>query len=142
MTKPLIILTSFGLKNQPKTKDGEPIFPAADYYVDCRIMPDAANKVGVSGTGDFPAIQAWLEDQASGRLELIEDLVEHAIEMIPIRRKELADPWAKPMRIAFFCAFGVHRSRATKNIIAARLKEAGYTVNVESVITPHNLKRG
>jgi RNase adaptor protein for sRNA GlmZ degradation len=135
MTKPHIILTSFGLKNQPKTTNGEIVFPKADFYVDCRIMPDAVNKVGIAGTGDDPAIQKWLEEQAPGRLNNIMEQVLYAIEMIPIRRKEMKDPWSRPMRIAFFCAFGIHRSRGTKNIIAKRLKPNSYSVEIESIVT-------
>jgi len=67
-------------------------------------------------------LQKWVtKNLPLGVLDAQEMIIRQAIEMIPTRRHEMVQPWSKPMTICFFCAFGIHRSRSLKNIMAQRL---------------------
>ena len=110
-----LYLFSHGLKH------GYP--PKADFYVDCRGIADVRGL-----PGDHPLGQAAVLKASKVQLDTIEYLVKDALEMVGPRRQE--QHLTSPFTICFFCAWGLNRSPAVKNIIAGRLVKAGWTVNV------------
>lgn len=119
--KAKIILSNKGIK----AMHGMGNFPYADFYQDARGLPDANG----GGKPTTQSNEQWVSTQINVNAYL--DIVLDAIHRIPARRWQKAEKWCEdPIRILFFCAFGIHRSMALKNIIASRLKELGYNVEV------------
>ena len=108
-----IFLSSYGLKGgmNPHPKHG------VDFYVDCRQVCEPPSG---SPSGDDKETQAFIEQRTN--FKPIMECIIQALERIPSRRGEMKDPYSKPFHIAFFCAWGVHRSRAAKHIVGERLK--------------------
>lgn len=120
-----IKLFSFGVKAVPKV-DGSPVMPPADYYVDARSVIEPSMNTS-AGTGDDLSLIKVVENNSD--VESICNLVRESIGRIPARRGDKA--YDKPFVIGVFCAHGVHRSRATKHIIADDLVSRGYQVEVK-----------
>lgn len=117
----VVIMTHYGLK---ATQIGQ---IKADCHLDCRGVPDA---VGSGRNGDDPEVQNWVASQID-LLAYIRIVVDHLLAVESRRRGEV-DPYLRPVKVATFCAFGIHRSRAMKHLIADYLKTRGITVQVES----------
>ena len=104
--------------------------PKAYLYIDCRGLPDAATE-GPGGSGDSVQVQDYMKLNAPESLDAMVQIIDGAVNRIPQRRRGETDPYARPIEICCFCAFGMHRSRAAKHILAQRCKELGYQVEVE-----------
>jgi len=111
------------------------MLPKAFYYVDCRGLPDSAAGEGPGGSGDTPAAQAYIMQQAGTSIMNMVALVDGAVQRLPIRRRNEKDPYGSPIVICCFCAFGLNRSRAAKHLIAAELRKLGYQVEVSWLTT-------
>lgn len=109
-------------------KTGGPL-PRADFYLDCRGIADPSRSVGSpSGTGDTPAVQDWIRKKVD--LRPYKQLITDGLWAIPGRRRSEPLPYARPYVICTFCAFGIHRSRAMKHLLANELGAMGYNVEV------------
>jgi RNase adaptor protein for sRNA GlmZ degradation len=119
-------LFNFGLKglgNQP--------LPKADLYLDCRGLPDASAESSFSGkTGDHTAVQVWVNSQAPKLVQAYRDAVLESLANIPHRRRAEEKPYGRPFRVACFCAFGIHRSRAMKHLLHSTLLAHGIKAHV------------
>lgn len=125
-----LVLSSYGVKTNAggaNTKKGYTSVPISDLLVDCRCIKEKG--IG-GGTGASVEFQAGVAQTSGKQLDLIYELIVEAIKKIPERRSEKKDPFAAPFTVVFCCAWGVHRSVATKRIIGRRLKQAGYAVTV------------
>lgn len=126
--------------------------PFSDLYIDARSCADAARggyerresrkdwvSKGVynveSGidTGDDKAVQNWVLGRSPKSFTAFQLQIEEAIKRIPSRREEEKDPFAKPFIVCFLCAYGVHRSRAAKHIMARVFAEESYSNLVRKV---------
>lgn len=119
-----IIVSSHGVKTGP--------MPAAHYYVDARsVWCPVGNHKGMTyvGTGDDQPIQDAVEEKSD--IESILKLVDEAIGRTPARRNYKPDWYKHPFHICVLCAWGVHRSRAVKHIIADYLKMGMFNVEVK-----------
>lgn len=113
-----IILISFGIK----AVWGGQVIPQADHYIDCRFI---ANPAGlVNGTGDDKQVQDWVQANTNLIPETLQ-VLEESISKLPLRRRG-KDACYKPFVVGCFCAFGVHRSRSMKHILANKLVTLGY----------------
>ena len=117
-------LISFGLKTTHGADE-----PPADLYVDCRgVWDPTLNGIKASKSGDTEEVQAAIKGAAP--VDAYYRMIVCGFENIPKRRRGEANPYARPYTIAFFCAYGIHRSRAMKHLIGNRLTAAGYSVEV------------
>ena len=117
MKKLKLILISHGIKTiEIVEKKGYRVLPKADLYVDCRGVVDHA---------DVKTATAKSPDTLCAMYMLIVDALRH----IPARRGG-PDPYAEPFTVLFMCARGVNRSVASKQILGAQLKAAGFDVEV------------
>ena len=101
------------------------VLPKADYYVDCRVIPEKGI-LGMSGTD--PSFLAGVMEKAPFTIRNICALVEEAADLILARRNDLVDPYSKPFRVCFYCAYAIHRSRAGCTLVAERLRKKGYNI--------------
>lgn len=109
-----IILMSFGIKSGLD-------FPIVDLYLDCRGCADPSREM--SGTGDDPNVQAWVE--AHSFTGTYRELIKDALLRLTTRRgagKEFDNPFV----ILTMCAHGIHRSRAMKHILGRCLRDDGF----------------
>ena len=109
-----ITLSSFGLKS------GQP-FPPADLYIDCRGVADPSQS-GLSGSGDSVHIQQWVSEHTN--TSPYYDMVVGGLLRLTTRRGR-GQEYDKPFHIVCMCAWGIHRSRAMKYILARLLREVG-----------------
>lgn len=117
-----LILSNSGIKSGP--------LPKADLLIDCRAIPNPFHAPILKGMdGNDPAVIEWVQSRAD--MSAYTDIVMQALAQIPSRRSDKEDPFADPFRIHFFCAHGIHRSRAMKNIFGKILTQSGYTVEVQ-----------
>ena len=124
-----LVLLSYGVKlNAGDAKKGYRSVPEADLYVDCRCITEKG--LSSRGTGTTTEFQAGVAMASGKALEAVYGLILEAIKKIPDRRSEKADPFKDPFVICFLCAWGVHRSVATKHIMGRRLRSAGYIVTI------------
>lgn len=125
-----LVLRSYGVKTNAgkATRGGYTSVPVSDLFIDCRCIKER----GISGAGRSVAFQAAVVQTSSSQLDLIYKLILEAIKKIPERRVEKKDPFGEPFDITFCCAWGMHRSVATKYIMAKQLKQAGYSVVILS----------
>jgi hypothetical protein len=127
--KPLLVLRNHGLKSrmaQWGTKDTPcPLVPKADLYLDCRGLIDGHQV-------DLPSAQyrQLLEEACNTTYEAMVTTVVESLKNLAARRRFVADPTAEPYEILCLCAYGMHRSKASKHILAGRLKALGYDVTV------------
>lgn len=113
-----LILLSHGLKTKLP-------FPKADFYVDCRgIKEHGFNKA------DQPVFMEQIKQSSGPMLDLITQMIRGAIQLIPERRYDRPDPFKEPFTICFFCAWGMNRSPAVKEIMYQRLKNLGFQVEL------------
>lgn len=118
----------------------------ADHYIDCRVVRNPFRDPHLGGkTGDDPEVQAWMAKENSEFLRSAVKMIELGIKTAPSRNsfRELSNDSTllipdsqvdktvtKPFTVCFFCLAGVHRSRASKNVVANMLKQKGYQVEV------------
>lgn len=112
---PKLILRNKGIKSGP--------IPPADLYLDCRALYNPFHDLSCEGSGDLPSVQALVWKHSEGSVRAMAKIVEEAITRIPVRRREAADPFEEPFVIVCLCAHGIHRSRATKYLLADLLKD-------------------
>lgn len=120
MPLPKLVLVSWGRKS------GKPE-PKADLHIDCRGLAEA----GILGVGSDLSFQKELEKQSQDSIGAIYTLIVDSLQRIPRRRRDRPDPYADPYVVCFACAWGVHRSVATKHIMAHRLKALGLEVTIQ-----------
>ena len=127
-------LMSVGLKNNVgKAKEGFRSLPVADMYFDCRTVQEKGitGRFGATGnevaSGLDPVFQQHIEEASGAALMHMRGAIEQGLLLMKDRKG--AD-FKGPVKICFFCAWGVHRSVASKMIIAKWLKEAGHDVEV------------
>lgn len=120
---PAFIITSSGMKVGDVGKDGVNLPSHKDLYLDCRACYDPSQH---SGTGDDTRLQLLVRDRTP--ITAYMEIVKGFIDTWPNRRMEWQDPFAHSLTIHCFCAWGMHRSRAMKHIIADELRRMGYTV--------------
>lgn len=119
-----IIIDNFGIKGV----SGD--LPPADLYLDCRTVHNPAHCSTCNGAnGDHPVVQECVERSSEAVLNAFHTLIIEGINHLPVRRMG-RDPYADPFRVQCFCAWGVHRSRATKHILGRILKQHGWNVKV------------
>lgn len=139
-----LIFTNHGLRKGPP--------PPADLYIDARSCadPTSANYkrrepdaeliahnlydmlTGID-TGEDKKVQRWIEKESPQSFASFMMQVEAAMERIPSRRRGEKDPYAKPFVVCCLCAWGIHRSRATKHILAERFSAESYGDKVRKV---------
>lgn len=121
-----IVLISHGMKKiQWK---GDLLIPKADFYIDCRGIQEK----GLKGTsGKDQEFQSGVESNSSASLNGMEMMILDGLKQLPSRRVGALDPYKEPYVVCFMCAWGIHRSVATKNIMWRRLTEKGYKVEVK-----------
>ena len=131
--KPKMVLLSFGLKalTQEQTDETRTVcMPKADLYLDCRAVKDfSVGDISHSG-GEHDMNQSSVLNASLPSITSMHRIIEDSLQWIPNRRAGSKDPYANPFVIACFCAQGIHRSVATKHLLAARLIKAGYEVEV------------
>ena len=117
-------LLSYGLKsNKGDAGKGYRSIPIADFYIDCRGVPDDKNRV--AGETLHETISACLA------LVGMEEQLLDSLDFLESRRSDEADPFARPYVVCFLCAHGMHRSVTCKKILGDWLSAAGWTVEVE-----------
>lgn len=131
-----IILQSTGLKKHLDTDHDTYNLPKADLYLDARTLPDTSNYLGFAAKGETSAAQGFQEEVAGEALDAFENEVIESLKHIPARRKNRSDktatdPYTAPFVVMCFCAHGVHRSVALKNILKQRLIARGFKVKME-----------
>lgn len=120
-----LVLQSYGVKhNTGEAKKGYRSVPVADLYVDCRCIKEKG--LSSKGDGTSKTFQDGVLTASKTALDAVYRLIVEAIKKIPDRRSEKDDPFKEPFVICFLCAWGVHRSVATKYIMGRRLQAAGY----------------
>lgn len=100
--------------------------PEADFYIDARGLPDGVGRKG-SDLQSQSNID-WVKSQID--LASYTQYALDAIHRIVTRRRDKKDPFAEPFRIVIFCAFGMHRSPALRDLLAQSLSELGYNAKV------------
>lgn len=124
-----ILINNVGIKSNP-FQARENLLGGSDFMLDCRGLPDAVTGI--------PKQYAGLEDYVEKQIDLgmYVHVILQAIHAAPKRRWNLGSKWAdKPFRITCFCAHGMHRSRAMRNLLKRELLALGYNVKV-TVYTP------
>ena len=125
-----------GIKRIP-AEDGFRTIPKADLYIDCRAIAEA----GVPGwSGKCPEFQADIKEKSKASLFCIQELIIDSLRHVSSRRGGL-DPYKEPYVVMFLCAWGVHRSVATCNVIAERMKAFGYNVTIVESTPVEGFKR-
>lgn len=123
---PEITLISTGLKSGAA-------LPKADLYIDCRPManPFHEPKLGAM-SGDAEIVQEWVEARSPDLVQAYLQQIKDTLETLPLRRANSSSGKTPndPLIICCFCAHGIHRSRATKHILARKLKGLGGKVKV------------
>lgn len=128
MSKSKLILINDGWKSI----SAQHPLPKADLYLDCRPLPNPFHDKMVGGlSGDSPATQDWMLQRAQPFLKSFYQQVVDGLIRIPSRRQGDGDPFSKPYTICLLCAHGIHRSRAMKHILGAKLKAGGWIVEVK-----------
>lgn len=118
---------SHGLKRL-QAQSGYFLLPKADLYVDCRVIPEKGIQ---GGSGTDKGFQSNIKEKASLTLASILTTIQEGLSLIPDRRSDRPDPLADPVVVCFVCAWGVHRSVATKKLIGDRLRALGFEVTYE-----------
>lgn len=118
-----LVFQSYGLKT------GKPL-PKADLYFDCRAVGEHGGFT--SGlTGKDQSFQDMVETSSASAISAMESILYEAIPLIPARRSQSTNPYAEPFVVLCMCAHGIHRSVATKHILAKYMIENGWKVKVE-----------
>lgn len=122
-------LISFGIK---AIVEAVLPLPKADIYLDCRVIENPYHAKGIKASlgGDHPSLLAWTRAHNGNVIAQFLALINFGLSNIPNRRRETPDPFAAPVVIAFFCAYGVHRSVAMKHLMAEELTKQGLDVEV------------
>ena len=129
MSKLKLILYSYGLKsNAGDASKGFRSIPIADLYLDCRGVVE---KGVPGGSGTSPLFQEGVEKGSPTTITSFHRIIEDSLDKIATRRADREDPYEDPYVIVFLCAWGIHRSVASKFILAKRLKAAGYNVEIK-----------
>jgi UPF0042 nucleotide-binding protein len=102
----------------------------ADLFIDCRVVHNPFRDPHLGGkTGDDPQVQTWMAKENSEFLRASSKMIELGLKTADTRNSFKRDG-DKPFTVVFFCLAGVHRSRASKNVIGNILKQKGYDVEV------------
>lgn len=126
-------LISHGLKKWGVEEDGKIVgygVPKADLYIDCRGIREHDLPDHDRG-GTATTFQAAVEAESAETIHAILRLIAFSLPQIRSRRIEDKNPYNRPYVVCFMCAHGVHRSVATKHIIARKLKGVGHEVVVK-----------
>ena len=123
-----LVLSWHGVKKLDSFK-GHYTLPQADFYIDARNVPEHGLKFS-GKAGNNPDLQKEMIEVAGEVFDLMTDQIIQAVERIPQRRWDEADPFAKPFCVTFLCALGVTRSRAACLIVSRELKQLGYNVAI------------
>lgn len=106
--------------------------PKADLYLDCRPLPNPFHDAATRPfSGDDSKVQDWMLERAQPFLKSFYQQIVDGLERIPDRRAQDEHPFEKPYTVCLLCAHGIHRSRAMKHILGAKLKAGGWTVEVK-----------
>lgn len=128
ISKVNLVLINDGWKN---LSEQHPL-PKADLYLDCRPLPNPFYASEVRAfSGDDPKTQDWLLERAQPFVKSFYQQIVDGLERIPARRMGNELPFDKPYTVCLMCAHGIHRSRAMKHILGAKLKAGGWTVEVK-----------
>jgi hypothetical protein len=102
----IIIFEKQGLKPYDENRTS---LRRADLYLDCRVLLDNAD-------------EDMIQREQGHVLDLFTELVLEALRHIPERRRDRdrENVYIDPVRICCVCAWGIHRSRAARNILADR----------------------
>lgn len=119
--KPKLVFKFMGLKPSGYQ------LPKADLYIDCRGVKEVGAPSTWDGTSN--SFLNYVRVHSSASLYAMETLIAESLNHIADRRAG-EDPLAKPYVVQFFCAHGVHRSRACCTILAERFRADGYTTEV------------
>lgn len=126
-----IRLISFGVKSVVAAGSQTPL-PKADLYFDCRVIRNPYHAPGMASLGgDHPKLQEWCLAENADVLDKFLSLINVGLTTIPDRRRDVKEgAFSVPVTLAFFCAYGVHRSVAMKHLVAKKLLEQGLNVEV------------
>lgn len=124
-SQPWLVFMSHGLKSGP--------LPKADLYLDCRCIENPFRISGLcngSADGEQKLI-AWMYANNLPIIEAMMDMIDSAVHTLPARRRDETNPWARPLTVCFFCAYGQHRSVTMKRIVAKELTDTEPTWKIE-----------
>ena len=130
---PHLIFRSFGIKNglySVKGRDEQVyVLPKADIYLDCRSLREPNGIPGAT----IAAQELILKDKDSQwQTSAFQVQVRHTVDhFIPLRRSSEVDPYSRPIEVLCFCAHGLNRSVATKNILGKSNWPANWKVEVK-----------
>ena len=128
-TTPPLVLSSHGVKRL-QFKDEETakrwwVIPQCDFVVDCRGIQEHGlhrNQLAI--------YQEEIKTHSPISVDAMVASIADGLRHVGARRNGEKDALTKPYRIVFICAYGVNRSRTTKYVVGARLKQLGYTVTI------------
>jgi hypothetical protein len=87
------------------------LLPKADYYIDCRLLPD------------FAQLSQNAQPTARRILQAHMPLLVQMLVTIPSRHPN--DPWGRPIQVICFCAWGCNRSPQFVAALAEELQIKG-----------------
>jgi hypothetical protein len=129
-----IVVKSWGLKKfgTQTASNGMKvsILPTADLYLDCRGVKEHNLAKGVSRDDVAGTFAQSIQQTNADTLNAMVTTIKDSIAQIPDRRYPDKHPYRDPFVICFFCAWGMNRSPTTKMVVAKRLSEMGYNVQV------------
>lgn len=124
---PAVILFSTGLKSAAS-------LPKADLYLDCRSMANPFHEPKLAAmSGDAEIVQDWMREKSGETILAYLQQIKDTLITLPLRRANSSSGKTPddPLTVCCFCAHGIHRSRATKHILARELKQLGGKVEVK-----------
>lgn len=124
---PSIVIFSTGLKSATS-------LPKADLYLDCRPMANPFHEPKLAAmSGDAEIVQDWVRERSGDLILAFLQQINDTLKTLPLRRANSSSgkTMADPLLVCCFCAHGIHRSRATKHILAREIKALGGKVEVK-----------
>lgn len=119
---------SMGFRNvTQKGEGGKVCFTKPDVFIDCRGVREP-HGAGIPGTGDDVNVQKWINSETDFT-KYFDYVMDHLLAMGD-RRGETWCQHKQTIHIVCTCAYGIHRSRATKHILSNCFKTMGWTVQV------------
>lgn len=128
-----IVVKSWGLKRFGTQTSSQgmkvSILPTADLYLDCRGIKEHGLK-GADRNDIHGTFAESIQQTNAPTLEAMVTTIKDAVAQIPDRRWPSKTPFKDPFVVCFFCAWGMNRSPTTKMVIAKRLTDMGYKVEI------------